>query len=86
MPDVMASAGATLVEVGTTNRTHLADYERAITERTALILKVHTSNYEVQGFTAAVAAEDQLGYNEPPDWLNPASAAGRADSRQWAFS
>lgn len=58
MPDVMASAGAHMVEVGTTNRTHLKDYERAINPKTALIMKVHTSNYAVQGFTSSVAESE----------------------------
>jgi L-seryl-tRNA(Ser) seleniumtransferase len=55
MPDVMTAAGAKLVEVGTTNRTHPQDYARAITPCTGLIVKVHTSNYQVQGFTSSVA-------------------------------
>jgi L-seryl-tRNA(Ser) seleniumtransferase len=51
LPDVMVASGAKLVEVGTTNRTRPADYRRAITPRTALILKVHPSNYRILGFT-----------------------------------
>ncbi|MCK5404226.1 MAG: L-seryl-tRNA(Sec) selenium transferase, partial [Desulfobulbaceae bacterium] len=54
IPDVMAKSGAGLVEVGATNRTHLKDYEAAITDQTALLLKVHTSNFKVIGFTSEV--------------------------------
>ena len=51
IPDVCSQSGTTLVEVGTTNRTYLEDYENAVTENTAVFLKVHTSNYQITGFT-----------------------------------
>jgi L-seryl-tRNA(Ser) seleniumtransferase len=59
IPEVMAKSGAILKEVGSTNRTHPADYENAIGEKTALLLKVHASNYKVVGFTSEVSL-DQL--------------------------
>ncbi|TIO05741.1 L-seryl-tRNA(Sec) selenium transferase [Mesorhizobium sp.] len=58
MPEIMARAGAKVVEVGTTNRTHPKDYVAAIGQETGLVLKVHTSNYRVEGFTAEVGARE----------------------------
>ncbi|MCD6273284.1 MAG: L-seryl-tRNA(Sec) selenium transferase [Deltaproteobacteria bacterium] len=60
IPDVMEKSGAILKEVGTTNRTHLKDYKNALSENTGLLLKVHTSNYSVVGFTAAVSLEQMV--------------------------
>jgi L-seryl-tRNA(Ser) seleniumtransferase len=58
LPDVMAFSGAKLVEVGTTNKTHAYDYTNAITENTAAILRVHPSNYKIQGFSSEAALDD----------------------------
>jgi L-seryl-tRNA(Ser) seleniumtransferase len=72
VPDVMERSGARLREVGTTNKTHLKDYEKAINENTGLLLKVHTSNYKIVGFTQEVSPDELalLGkkYNLPVMW------------------
>lgn len=69
VPEVMEQSGGRLVEVGTTNKTHLYDYENAINENTAVLLKVHTSNYKIVGFTESVSVSEmsELGkkYNIP---------------------
>jgi L-seryl-tRNA(Ser) seleniumtransferase len=72
VPDVMERSGAVLREVGTTNKTHLKDYEKAINENTGLLLKVHTSNYKIVGFTKEVEPAElaKLGqkHNIPVMW------------------
>ncbi|OAT50642.1 L-seryl-tRNA(Sec) selenium transferase [Proteus hauseri ATCC 700826] len=67
IPDVMTQAGCTLKEVGTTNRTHLKDYRNAINENTGLLMKVHTSNYCIQGFTAEVHGEELAALGKEMD-------------------
>ena len=69
IPDVIAGSGAHMVEVGTTNKTHIEDYESAISSSTALLLKVHTSNYKILGFTSQPSLEKLVilgnNYNIP---------------------
>jgi L-seryl-tRNA(Ser) seleniumtransferase len=61
IPGVLRQSGAKLVEVGTTNCTYLHDYEEAITERTAALLRIHSSNFKIVGFTSSVALEEMTG-------------------------
>ncbi len=68
LPDVMSQSGAKMVEVGTTNRTHLKDYAEAITEESAVLLRVHPSNYRVLGFTKEVALEELVALGRSK-WL-----------------
>jgi L-seryl-tRNA(Ser) seleniumtransferase len=85
VPDVMRESGATMVEVGTTNKTHLRDYEHALTEKTGLLLKVHTSNYRVVGFTEEVGLADlvELGAKHGVPVMEDQGSGVLVDLRQW---
>ncbi len=67
IPEILRKAGSKLVEVGTTNRTHLKDYEAAITPRTKLLLWVHTSNYKITGFTKEVGLQEMVALGKKHD-------------------
>lgn len=88
IPDVMKRSGSTMVEVGTTNKTHLRDYEAAITENSAYILKVHTSNYRIEGFHQEVSVKDLsvLAHQHNLLLLMDIGSGALVDLRKWSLT
>jgi L-seryl-tRNA(Ser) seleniumtransferase len=87
LPDVMAFSGAKLVEVGTTNKTHPRDYVNAITENTAAILRVHPSNYKIQGFSSEVSLDDlvEIAHKHGLVMIDDVGAGALIDFSQFGF-
>jgi len=87
LPDVMAQSRAKLVEVGTTNRTHLKDYRNAITEKTAALMRVHPSNYRVTGFTSEVALAEmaELAHSKGLLMIDDLGAGALLDLEQFGM-
>ncbi len=87
LPEVMKKSGCKLIEVGSTNRTHPSDYENAITNKTALILKAHPSNYRIQGFTSEVSLYELsvIGKNHQIPVMMDMGSGALADFSQWGL-
>jgi L-seryl-tRNA(Ser) seleniumtransferase len=87
LPEVMAFSGAKLVEVGTTNKTHARDYVNAVTENTAAILRVHPSNYKIQGFTSEVPVEElvEIAHARQMVMIDDIGAGALIDFSQFGF-
>ncbi len=87
LPDVMAFSGARMVEVGTTNKTHARDYERAITENTAALLRVHPSNYKIHGFTSEVPLDEmvQIAHKHKLVLIDDVGAGSLVDMSRYGF-
>jgi L-seryl-tRNA(Ser) seleniumtransferase len=88
LPEVMAASGARMVEVGTTNKTHLRDYASAITENTAAILRVHPSNYRIYGFTSEVPLADlvALAHERGLALIDDVGAGSLVDFSRFGFT
>ena len=87
IPEVMSRANCTLVEIGSTNRTHLKDYANAINPNTALLMKVHTSNYKIQGFTKSVSDEElaQLATENNIPFVTDLGSGSLVDLSRWGL-
>jgi len=87
LPDVMAFSGAKLVEVGATNKTHPRDYVNAITENTAAILRVHPSNYKIQGFSSEVQLDElvEIAHSNNLTMIDDVGAGALIDFSQFGF-